>query len=117
MSWQIIQPVVTDNRKQHFAFADPIVQVSPEIDTERDSICNIFRDVAKKTWSMRHASEVNGLSLGEETMTDIAMLHLVTHCPTEVKIAKFNKYKENLTGAGLGVELNDEFKNQVHYSP
>ena len=49
-------------------------------------------------------------------MTDIAMLHLVTHCPTEVKIAKFNKYKESLTGAGLGVELNDEFKNQVHHS-
>lgn len=97
------------------------------------TICDTFKKTAIGTWKKLSKAEKVGLTLGEETITDINLLDILAARHVELKkVKKFNKIKEGENGADwewwltgssgkwLGFRIqakiikDDEYK-QLHY--
>jgi len=98
------------------------------------TICETFKKTAIKTWFRLSDSKEAGLSLGEETITDINLLEISLAKHPEIQVYKFNKGEEGENGAdwewwltgksnkwlGLRIQakiinLNTGIYNKLHY--
>lgn len=98
------------------------------------TICETFKKIAIETWFRLSDTKKVGLSLGEETITDINLLEIRLANHPEIQVVKFNKGQEGNNGAdwewwltgksnkwlGLRIQAkvinlkNDSYK-QLHY--
>jgi len=63
------------------------------------TICETFKKTAIKTWFRLSDTKEAGLSLGEETITDINLLKISLAKHKEIQVYKFNKGEEGENGA------------------
>jgi hypothetical protein len=62
-------------------------------------ICDTFKHLAHETWNKIDNAKRVGFQLKEETFTDINLLELKLHHPSEVLICEFTKKEEGTNGA------------------
>ena len=77
----------------------------------KDKICRTFKHISGKVWNLlddsgyyglykTSASNISrGLGLGEETITDLALLEISKRQPLDIITVKFGKYREAQEGA------------------
>lgn len=63
------------------------------------TLCDAFSKLSAWTWDTIRDSARYGLSVGEETITDLLLLSLAKRFPHQVFIRKYNKIEEGTTGA------------------
>lgn len=63
------------------------------------TLCEDFINQAKETWHRLHQSEVSGLSLSEESITDHNLLDIWSKHQNEIQTQKFTHYQESRVGA------------------
>lgn len=61
----------------------------------RNALCQTFVRLSKRTW--RDIRDSQPIGIGEESITDYLLLHLLRHHQYEVQINKFSKFKEGRT--------------------
>lgn len=68
-------------------------------DADQFPACPVFHWLARTVWTtLRDAARLR-TSVGEESITDIAMLTLARHCRRQVTVHKFTKAEEKVRGA------------------
>lgn len=69
------------------------------VNPERRTLCQSFMHLESWTWQNMEQSDRTGLQVGEESITDFALLFLRTNNPRTVFIRKFTRRQERKTGA------------------
>ena len=63
------------------------------------ALCADFDVQSRKTWNLLKNAHKTGLSLGEETVTDLNLMELQSKHHADITTFKFSKYKERISGA------------------
>jgi hypothetical protein len=63
------------------------------------NLCKTFCYQSGKTWDRLDIEKITGISIGEESLTDINLQDLKINCPFDIHIQKFNRIVEAKNGA------------------
>ena len=78
-------------------------------------VCNAFMNVARGTWRINEQSHNVGYQIGEETITDLVLLHLKKNCRSSVTVMEYTKPFEGTTsGADWLFEFVDRANNKSY---